>query len=325
MNYCFNLEVGVPNVQSSQVVKPVNDSPRRFECDICQKTFRRREHQLRHISTQHKGEKPHVCTVVDCKKRYTRREELLKHVRLHHEANKGHRKRPSEHDQQSQRKRVLLPRLSMTAIVAAQNPAKDANGSFVRSLTGPAELSEGQRVLPLVFNADVDINEVTQDHSNLHARDHDAVANPSIVTSSASTSASRPAPQISTGEGLRPPGETSEITSPARIPELPPMQEMAHTSTSPRETLFDPNVAFVTHKKSISTNEMLKLSSPTPFSARSQDMVTKPTVPQTNVPCTRALPPSRQLPISFLCHSRERSIENIFNGSSRDLPLPQPP
>lgn len=51
-----------------------------YRCDICKKSFTRKEHFMNHVMW-HTGETPHHCQV--CGKKYTRKEHLANHMRSH--------------------------------------------------------------------------------------------------------------------------------------------------------------------------------------------------------------------------------------------------
>lgn len=61
-----------------RIFRHTGDTP--FKCDICKKSFTRKEHYVNHYMW-HTGETPHQCTV--CGKKYTRKEHLANHQRSH--------------------------------------------------------------------------------------------------------------------------------------------------------------------------------------------------------------------------------------------------
>lgn len=62
----------------NHVRKHTGETPHR--CDICKKSFTRKEHFMNHVMW-HTGETPHHCQV--CGKKYTRKEHLANHMRSH--------------------------------------------------------------------------------------------------------------------------------------------------------------------------------------------------------------------------------------------------
>ncbi|CAG9761833.1 unnamed protein product [Ceutorhynchus assimilis] len=71
-----------PFVPKPKHTKPKVEEPsaKMHTCEVCSKTFKRREHLYQHVKL-HTGFRPYQCT--DCKKTFVRKEHLLRHMVLH--------------------------------------------------------------------------------------------------------------------------------------------------------------------------------------------------------------------------------------------------
>ncbi|XP_066147747.1 uncharacterized protein [Euwallacea fornicatus] len=67
-----------PPVQNSPKLN--HNSPKVHTCEVCSKTFKRREHLYQHMKL-HTGFRPYQCT--ECSKSFVRKEHLLRHTVLH--------------------------------------------------------------------------------------------------------------------------------------------------------------------------------------------------------------------------------------------------
>lgn len=288
MEFCFHLDISVPHVQPSRLVRPRRSVSQRFECPLCEKVFRRREHQVRHVRTQHKGEKPHVCSVASCQKRYTRREELLKHFRIHH----GPDSRSSTQDKELQRTRVLLPRPDVSTIDLDQMSTSDATEP-----TSPQPMMLGS------------------DHSSRNS-------------TTSSTPSSPPQIELnypSEGVDDSPCGKTQDVA----VSEI--LQVQATQAILSSRSSLEAAIQEVSHTTSIAgqtpsldendTHNLLALAS----LAHQCEPIPVTSVRVSKMCGIQSFSPPRRLPISSLLISTGPSIRDIFNGYSRDLPLPVPP
>lgn len=343
--YCLNLDINMPQSRPGQVVKPVRDRPRRFECHICQKIFKRREHLDRHVSTQHKGEKPHVCSIVGCEKRYTRREELMKHFRIHHEAKpddddeskRSPVAKQSDRDQRAQRIRVLLPRVKVTEDMNHVATTKyrgsvsafpcEASGNSMRAATAPSTYTESLDALATAaFHSeerrgerDVKTSESASHHT---ASTHLASTTNLPVPLSLSSTSSQIQAEAYNIFKLGPDSLHREYmnTSGFNSPQIRPPRKVTNCSTSvnifrTRETSPQSPTGSNSHN---SLPPLVTL-------AYEQGPMTMSTVSLNSMACAQPLPPTRALPVSSLLCPKGSCIEDIFNGCTRELPPPLPP
>ncbi|KAI8871209.1 hypothetical protein GQ42DRAFT_114747, partial [Ramicandelaber brevisporus] len=57
--------------------------PRPFMCPHCGQTFRRAEHERRHIAGKHEKDRPHVCEYPGCGRAFTRSDNMKQHMKMH--------------------------------------------------------------------------------------------------------------------------------------------------------------------------------------------------------------------------------------------------
>lgn len=68
-------------IKTEKSISPKTEElPKIHGCEVCSKTFKRREHLYQHIKL-HTGFRPYQCT--ECKKTFVRKEHLLRHMVLH--------------------------------------------------------------------------------------------------------------------------------------------------------------------------------------------------------------------------------------------------
>lgn len=343
MMYCLSLDINTPHPPSNRVVKSVKDRPRRFECPICHKVFKRREHQDRHVSTQHKGEKPHLCSAVGCNKRYTRREELLKHFRLHHETKPDDASKDSELVKNPDRDRVhhtrpLLPRVERTNT----GPIHTAPSKFGESIPGMAlKTFSHTQGAQSTYTHSLDTLATAAFQSG-YSRDCGNTMSPgrpqnpatSIpfssttgvpvslpLSPSSSVQLTRASIMHHSGHDVQSPQAESmkldaciltDVQSPTRV----------HNPSASSSWRGDGRNSFPSFEGGSITRESFEWAEK--LAHKHGQMATIGEY-NSSIACVQSSPTSRSLPISSLLCSADSSIEDIFRGCSRKLPPPRPP